>query len=146
MTSKPGKFLKFAEGDFLSQVLSEATRKDTLLDLFFVTREGLVGDVTVGGGLGHSDHIMVKFKFFGVRRKKVSRVATVDFKKANWKLRKELLSCVPWEFAFEGLGVEECWAVLKSHLLKAQQQAIPLCRKSSKRGRRPAWLNRELCL
>ncbi|GAB0209633.1 mitochondrial enolase superfamily member 1 [Grus japonensis] len=41
-------------------------------------------------------------------------------------------------------GVHECWSVFKNHLLEAQEQAIPLCRKSSKQGRRPAWLNREL--
>ena len=56
--------------NFLSQVLSEPTRKDALLDLLFVNREGLVGDVMVGGCLGHSDHEMVEFKIFSVMRKK----------------------------------------------------------------------------
>ena len=77
-------------------------------------------------------------------RKKDSRVATLDFRRANFKLLGELLSSVPWESAFEGLGVHECWSVFKNHLLKAQEQAIPWCPKSSKQGRRPAWLNREL--
>ncbi|KAK4819200.1 hypothetical protein QYF61_026816 [Mycteria americana] len=43
--SRPWKFLKFVGDDFLSQVLSESTRKDALLDLLFVNREGLMGDV-----------------------------------------------------------------------------------------------------
>ncbi|KAK4831141.1 LOW QUALITY PROTEIN: hypothetical protein QYF61_015444 [Mycteria americana] len=60
-----------------NMVLSEPSRKEALLDLLFVTREGLVG------------HVM-------------------------------------------------------NNLLEAQEQAIPLCRKSSKWGRTPAWLNREL--
>ncbi|KAK4810529.1 hypothetical protein QYF61_004492 [Mycteria americana] len=47
VTSKSGKFLKFVEDNFLTQVLSEPTRKDALLDLLFVNREGLVGDVMV---------------------------------------------------------------------------------------------------
>ncbi|KAK4811148.1 hypothetical protein QYF61_019779 [Mycteria americana] len=111
---------------------------------FLKSREGLVGDVMVGGCVGHSDHEMVEFKIFGVMRKKVSRVATLDLRRANFKLFRELVSSVPWESAFEGLGVHECWSVFKSHLLKAQEQAIPLCHKSSKLGRRPAWLNREL--
>ena len=70
----------------------------------------------------------------------------LDFKKANLKLFRELLSRVPLESAFEGLGVHECWSVFKNHLLKAQEQAIPLCRKPSKRSRRPAWLSRDLLL
>ncbi|KAK4810495.1 hypothetical protein QYF61_004275 [Mycteria americana] len=45
VTSKSGKFLKFVEDNFLTQVLSEPTRKNALLDLLFVNREGLVGDV-----------------------------------------------------------------------------------------------------
>jgi len=32
VTSKSGKFMKFVESNFLSQVLSGATRKDALLD------------------------------------------------------------------------------------------------------------------
>ncbi|PKU28826.1 rna-directed dna polymerase from mobile element jockey-like [Limosa lapponica baueri] len=40
-TSRSGKILKFVEDNFLSQVLSEATRKDALLGLLFVNREGL---------------------------------------------------------------------------------------------------------
>ena len=58
----------------------------------------------------------------------------------------KLFSRVRWESAFEGLGIHKCWSVFKNHLLEAQQEAIPLCPKSSKRGRRPAWLNRELLM
>ncbi|GAB0177355.1 anoctamin-2 [Grus japonensis] len=45
VTSKSGKFLKCVEDNTLSQVFSEPARKDALLDLLFVNREGLVGDV-----------------------------------------------------------------------------------------------------
>ena len=55
---------------------------------------------------------MVEFKIFSVMRKKDSRVTTLDFRIANFKL----FSRVPWESAFEGLGVHECWSVLKKHL------------------------------
>ena len=138
------KFLKLVRGNFLSQVLSEPARKDALLDLLITNREALVGDVMVGGCLGHSDHEMVELKLCSVKRKKDSRFATLAFRRANIKLFRELFNRVPWECAFEGLGVHECWSVFKNHRLEAQEQAIPLCRKSSKRGRRPAWLNREL--
>ena len=123
--SRSWKFLKFVGDNFLSQVLSEPTREDALLDFLFVNREGLIGDIMVGVCLGHSDHEMAECKIFGIMRKKVSRVATLDFKRANFKLFRELLSRVPWESAFEGLGVYECQSVFKNSLLKAQKQAIP---------------------
>jgi len=125
MINKSGKFLKFVGSNFLLQVLSDLTRKDALLGLLFVNTEGLVGDVRVGGCLDHSDREMVEFKIFVVMRIKVSRVATLDFKRANFKLFREQLSNVHWKSAFEVLGVDECWSVCKKCLLKAKEQAIP---------------------
>ena len=49
------------EDNFLTQLVSEPTRKGVPLDLLFVNGEGLVGDMMVGGHLGHSDHEMIVF-------------------------------------------------------------------------------------
>ena len=70
----------------------------------------------------------------------------LDIGRVDFGLLKGLVSKVPWESAFEGFGVQECWSLFKSHVLRAQEQAIPKCGKSSKRGRRPAWLSRDLLL
>ncbi|KAF1548265.1 RNA-directed DNA polymerase from mobile element jockey, partial [Eudyptula albosignata] len=40
--------------------------------------------------------------------------------------------------------VQEGWTIFKKEVLKAQEQAVPVCRKKNGWGRRPAWLNREL--
>lgn len=69
-TSKAGKYLKHAEDNFLSQVLSELTRRGFLPDLLFENKGGLGVEVMVGGCLGHSDHGLVEFQILGVRRKK----------------------------------------------------------------------------
>ena len=47
--------------NFLTQLVKEPARGSKILDLLFVNREGLVGDVKVGGRLGHSDHEMLDF-------------------------------------------------------------------------------------
>jgi len=44
----------------------------------------------------------------------------------------------------EGRGVRECWSLFKHHFLHAQEQCIPLSKKSRKGGRGPAWLNKEI--
>lgn len=54
------RFLDCVEDNFLTQLVSEPTREGSPLD-WFVNREGLVGDVMVGGRLGHSDHEMIVF-------------------------------------------------------------------------------------
>jgi len=74
----------------------------------------------------------------------ISRIKTLDLKKANFGLFKELLGGIPWARALEGTGVQEWWSLFKCHFLYAQEQCIPLRKKSSKGGRRPAWLNKEL--
>lgn len=47
------------------------------------TWEDLVGDIMLGSCLGHNDHVTVELNISAVRRKKVSRIATHDFKSAN---------------------------------------------------------------
>lgn len=88
--SKSWTFLIFAGDNFLSQTLSETPQKDALLDLLFVDSRGLLWDVVVCGCLGHSDHEMAEYKIFSVMRQKDSRVATLDFRKANFRLCREL--------------------------------------------------------
>jgi len=46
----------------------------------------------------------------------------------------------------KGRGVQAGWTIFKEVLLKAQEQAVPICCKTNRQGRRPAWLNRELFL
>ena len=55
------RFLDCVEDNFLTQLVSEPTREGSPLD-WFVNREGLVGDVIVGGHFGHSGHEMI-FQF-----------------------------------------------------------------------------------
>ncbi|CAM5082708.1 unnamed protein product [Natator depressus] len=43
-----------------------------------------------------------------------------------------------------GKGVQESWLYFKESLLRLQGQTIPMCRKNSKYGRRPAWLHSEI--
>ena len=53
------RFLECVGDNFLTQLVKEPTKGSKILDLLFVNRGGLVGDVKVGGCLGHSDHEML---------------------------------------------------------------------------------------
>ncbi|KAK4810854.1 hypothetical protein QYF61_008826 [Mycteria americana] len=140
------RFLECVEGNFLTQLVSESTREGAPLDLLFANREGLEGDVMAGGRLGHSDHEMIEFSILGEVRNVVSRTATLDFRRADFGLFRGLVDRVPGEAVLKGKGVQEGWTFFRKEILKAQEQAVPMCRKTSRRGRRPAWLNRELWL
>ncbi|KFV02308.1 hypothetical protein N340_11981, partial [Tauraco erythrolophus] len=69
---------------------------------------------------------------------------TLDFRKADFGLLKDLLARVQWDEALEGRGAQESWLIFKDHLLQAQERCIPTKRKSGRNTRRPAWMNKEL--
>ena len=91
-----------------------------------------MGEMEIGGHLGHSDHEAVKFKIYGDRRKTASKTSTLDMRRADFRLLRELLSKVPWEKAFEGAGVHQYWLLFKYCLQRVQEQAISKCRKSGR--------------
>jgi len=61
-------------------------------------------------------------------------------------LFRTLTERVPWERVLKGKGVEAGWIFFKKEVLKAQEQAVPMCHKTNCQGRQPAWLNKELFL
>jgi len=87
---------------------------------------------------------MVEFRILRGGSSAISRIKTLDLRRANFGLFKELLAEIPWARALEGRGIQECWSLFKRHFLHAQEWCIPLRKKSSKGSGRPAWLNKEL--
>ncbi|XP_064908670.1 uncharacterized protein LOC135578557 [Columba livia] len=138
------KFLECIEDNFRHQLVNEPTRGKTPLDLLFTNTEGLVGDVVVGGRLGHSDHEIIEFSILRGARRTINKTSTVDFRRADFCLFRSLVQSIPWETMLKNKGGQEGWTCFKQVILSAQEQAIPVCRKASWRGRQPAWLNREI--
>ncbi|RMC09956.1 hypothetical protein DUI87_12744 [Hirundo rustica rustica] len=80
-------------------------RKDAGLlqiqDLLFANRDGLVGDVVVGGHLGQSDHEIIEFSIFGEVRRSTSKTLALDFQRADFGLFRRLIQSIPWEAALK---------------------------------------------
>ena len=75
----------------------------------------------VKGSLGCSDHEMVEFKILRAARRVHSKLATLDFRRADFGLLRDLLGRIPWYKALEGRGAQESWSGFKYHLLQAQE-------------------------
>ncbi|TRZ06605.1 hypothetical protein HGM15179_020502, partial [Zosterops borbonicus] len=125
------KFLECVEDNFLLQLVSESCKGGTMLDLLFANRDGLVGDVVVGGHLGHSDHEIIEFSIFGEMRRNINKTFTLDFRRADFGLFRQLIQRVPWEAALKKKGAQERWAYFKTEILRAQEQTVPGCQKTS---------------
>jgi len=90
------RFLQSNNDNFLIQVVEEPTRKGALLDLVLTNKEGLAEDMKAGGRLGCSDPEMVEFRILHGGSRAISRIKTLDFRRANFGLFKELLGETPW--------------------------------------------------
>lgn len=81
--------------DLVTQLVSKPPRDSVPLDILLVNREGLMGNVKVGGHLVHSDNKLVEFVILGKVRRGISRTATLGFQRADFGLLRRLTRGVP---------------------------------------------------
>ena len=117
-----GRFLECVGDNFLTELVKEPVKGSKILDLLFVNREGLVGNVRVGGRLGHSDHEMLDISILAEPRRGVSRTATLDFRRANLNLFRTMVERFPLEVLLEGVGAQEGWQYFQEVILKVQER------------------------
>lgn len=53
----------------------------------------------------------------------------MDFWRADFGLFRRLINIVSWEAVLTGKGVQEGWSFFKREILKAEEQAVPICKK-----------------
>jgi len=138
------RFLECIDENFLLQVTEQPTRRGAMLDLALTSKEGLVGNMRLKGILGCSDHKMVEFKILKAARRARSKLTTLDFRRADFGLFRDLLCRVPWDKALEGREAQESCLIFKDHCLQVQELSISANRKSGKNMLRPAWMNKRL--
>jgi len=98
---------------------------------------------------GFQDYLYHEMREFSVRgevKRGARKTTTMDFQRADFGLFRTLAERVSWERVLKGKGVQAGWTCFKEVVLKAQEQALPMCCKMNWQGRRLAWLNRELLL
>ncbi|GAB0181498.1 hypothetical protein GRJ2_000615100 [Grus japonensis] len=101
------RFLECVDDNFLLEVIEEATRTGAMLDLVLTNKEGLAGNVKLKGSFGCSDHEMVELKILRAARRVDSKLTTLDFRRADFGLFRDLLGRVPWDKALEGREAQE---------------------------------------
>jgi len=97
----------------LSQVIDTPAKGDVMLDLLVTNESELIGDMRNGGSLGCSVHAPVEFAVLRDMGEVKSKVRTLNFRKANFQLFKELVSRTTWETTLRDRGAEENWQNFK---------------------------------
>ncbi|GAB0208710.1 hypothetical protein GRJ2_003336700 [Grus japonensis] len=88
------RFLECIDDNFLLQVIEEPMRRGALLDLTLTNKERLARGVKLKGSLGCSDHEMVEFKILSGGSRAKSKITTLDFRRADFDLFKDMLGRV----------------------------------------------------
>ena len=104
----------------------------------------LISDIKIGGNLGCSGHTLLEFAVLTDMGQAKNEVRTLNFRKANFQLCKELVNRTPWETALRDKGAAQSWQIFKDAFHRAQELSVPRCRKSRKEGKRPAWLSQDM--
>ncbi len=81
--------IEFLEENYISQMVSEPTRQNNILDLVITTQDNLVSNVTVGEHFGSSDHKLVRIDIRAQTWVTENKVKVPNFKRANYvEIRK----------------------------------------------------------
>ena len=121
--------------------MDRPTRGEALL---LTNEEEMINGVKVGGSLGCSDHALVEFVILRDVGLVKSGVRTLNFGRANFKLFNGLLAEIPWDAVFKNKDVEESCLLFKDAFRRAQELSVPLNKKVGRRGRKLAWLGKDL--
>jgi len=65
---------------------------------------------------------MVELKILREARIVYNKLTTLDFKRADFGLFRDLLDRELWDKPLEGRGAQDSWLIFKDHLLQAQEQ------------------------
>ncbi len=106
--------LDFVGNDFLSQMVSERTRDNNILDLVLVTWDNSVENVTISEHLGSYDDRLVRLDVRARISVAVNKILVLNFNKANFDGIRQSLKDIKLA---SNTDVEESWQGSKAQLL-----------------------------
>jgi len=113
------RLLECMEDNFSSQVIDSPTRRGAILDLLLTNTSELVSDTLIGDSLGCSGHALVEFAVLRDIGQAKSKFRTLDFRKANFQIFKELVSRSFWKTALRDKAAEQSWLFFKDTFHRA---------------------------
>ena len=88
------KFLERVDGNLLFQIVQEPMRRGAILDLVLTSEKRLVSNLKLKGNLGCRHHEMKEFKILMASKRLCNKLATLDLRRADFKLLRELFGRV----------------------------------------------------
>ena len=119
------------QDNFLTQLVSEPTRNQNILDLLITTSPDIIDRLVVGDCF--SDHNSLSFEILrSPYTQRKSRKCFYSYGKTDWAHLKMLLAWIPWSCAFFDDDIEYNWSCWKDLLFTAMDECIPVRRGKKK--------------
>lgn len=103
-------------------IFEKPVRRGALLDLTFINKGGLIGELKVEGTIDFSDNGMAEFRILRGESQTKSKITTQDFRRADYFLFRDLSERIPWDKALSQWGTQESWLIFNNPLFQAQKQ------------------------
>jgi len=132
----PTRFLlDFCLSSFLTQIVKQPTRGDNILDLIFVNDTSFIENAEVFHEIPGSDHksVFSSLQFLTPdsiqsRVRDVPAPYKLDLRRADWDRYRSLLHDFLLHIDFSDSCPDKIWTSIKSSILKAAGESIPLHR------------------
>ena len=132
-------FVNCVEEGFLTQHVTEGTRKGSILDLVITSEPDMIDAVTVLDNFGNSDHNVLEWTVQHSTSKSVSRHPVRDYSRANFPaIRRELMT-VDWCQVLQG-DANEKWQAFCSVIKGLEDTYVPM-KKHGKLHKKAPWLS-----
>lgn len=124
------RFVESIKDCFLQQHVNKNTRgrgSDTpsLLDLVITKQDSPAPELDYLAPLGKSDHCIIQVEFNVKIKLRKYQQKRFNYRKGNFTLLRNKLN-IEWEERVQdSLGVEESWSVIKSLILKTEEECVP---------------------
>ena len=129
----------------LTQFVQRPTRKNHVLDLVFGTNEELVEKLQVGEEFCNSDHRAITFSInFMVNEANISKEKIPDFRNANFRKLKSMLSNINWSHLGSITDINAQWEIFTDTYFKAVKECVPTKMRRATQNVKPKWWNQQI--
>ncbi len=108
--------LEMLEDAFLTQIVTQPTRENNLLDMILVSDSDLASKCKVGEKLNGCDHHLIRLTIRTGQELIENKSRIPDYRRANFSLARDLLSRTTWE-PVNSTPIDGAWNTFKCKLL-----------------------------
>ncbi len=137
------RFIIMVEDSFLTQVVTQPTRQNNILDLVLISDPDLVRNCEVEEKLGGSDHNIISFNVCVQHKLDNNPTLIPDYRKTNFNLVREMLPPSEWEYIDSNLHVntfEDMWTVFRDKFLEVLRATVPMRPRRINAAVDPPWM------